>query len=139
MRILLDTNVVSELRRQRPDERVVTRVRQIDAADAFLSVIALGELVYGVQRLPKSRKRRDLAAWLDELERSYGERILPIDAETARLWGEVTAASESKGRPLPPQDGLIAATALRHGLHLMTRNVRNFAHTGVRLINPWGA
>jgi len=139
MRVLLDTNVVSELRRSQADPRVVQRVREIPPQDTYLSAITLGELVYGVTRLPAGKKRRELEAWLIALERSYASGILPVDLETARAWGEVTALVEAKGRSLPPQDGLIAATALRHGLHLMTRNLKDFEGTGVLLINPWDA
>ena len=83
------------------------------------------------------KKRRELEAWLIVLEHSYVSRILSVDAETAHTWGEVAAVIRATGRDLQPQDGLIAATALRHGLHLMTRNVKDFEGTGVLLINPW--
>ena len=71
------------------------------------------------------------------LEQDYAERILPVDAETARVWGELTAAAQSGGKAVSVSDGLIAATAIRHGLHVMTRNVSDFRDTGAMLINPW--
>jgi len=71
------------------------------------------------------------------LEQDYAERILPVDAETARVWGELTAAARARGKTVSVSDGLIAATALRHGLHVMTRNVSDFIDTGAMLINPW--
>ena len=137
MRVLLDTNVISEIRRPRADARVVQRVRDLQPQDTFMSVITIGELVYGMTRLPAGKKRRELEAWLIALEQSYASRILPVDSETARAWGEIAAAVGANARTLPPQDGLIAATALRHGLHLMTRNTKDFEGTGVLLINPW--
>lgn len=137
MRVLLDTNVVSEVRRSGPDSRVVQRVRDIRPGDTYLSVITIGELVYGVKRLSTGKKRRELEAWLIALEQSHASRILAVDSETTHVWGELTAACEAKGCLLSPQDGLIAATALRHGLHVMTRNVKDFACTGALLINPW--
>lgn len=139
MRVLLDTNVVSELRRSAADPRVIQRVKQITPEDTYISVITIGELVYGAKRLPPSKKRRDLEAWLTSLEQSYASRILIIDSETTHVWGEVVAVTEAQGRTLPLQDGLIAATALRNGLHLMTRNVKDFEGSGVLLINPWEA
>jgi len=137
MRVLLDTNVVSEFRRVNPNPRVIQRVRELRPEDAYLSVITVGELVYGAKRLPKGKKRRGLEAWILTLEQAYGSRILTVDSETTHVWGELTATCEAKGRGLPPQDGLIAATALRHGLHLMTRNVADFEGTGVLVMNPW--
>lgn len=137
MRVLLDTNIVSEIRRSTADARVVERVRALGPDDGYLSVITIGELAYGIKRLPAGKKQRELDAWLATLEQSYASRILAVDAETTRMWGELTAACEAASRTLPPQDGLIAATALRHGLHLMTRNTRNFEGIGVLLVNPW--
>lgn len=137
MRALFDTNIISEITRTGPDQRVVRCVASVPPEDAFLSVITIGELVYGVKRLAPGKKRAALEAWLTLLEQTYGARILGVDVETTRMWGELTASREAKGRPLRPQDGLIAATALRHGLHLMTRNAADFEHTGVLVINPW--
>jgi toxin FitB len=78
-----------------------------------------------------------LASWFDQLLLSARDRILPIDHETAVIWGELSARCEKQGRPIPAVDGLLAATALRHGLHWMTRNVGDFEQTGVMLLNPW--
>ncbi len=116
---------------------VVQRVKEVNPHDTYLSVITVGELVYGVKRMPAGKRRREIEKWLATLQQSYTSRVLSVDLETAQIWGEVTAICESKGRPLPTQDGLIAATALRHGLRLMTRNVSDFEATGVMLINPW--
>lgn len=139
MRVLLDTNAVSELRRAAPDPRVVRCVRAVAAEDSFLSVLTIGELVFGVKRLPQGRKRLELEAWLSAIEREYSTRILAVDFETAQIWGEIAAIREAMGRPLSVQDGLIAATAIRNGLHLVTRNVSDFEHTGVLAVDPWSA
>ncbi|MGE3821623.1 MAG: PIN domain-containing protein [Isosphaeraceae bacterium] len=80
---------------------------------------------------------RGLSAWLASLEREFSERILPIDAETGRIWGELTAKASKKGGVIAAVNGLIAATALRHGLRVMTRNEMDFRATGVGVINPW--
>lgn len=137
MRVLFDTNVVSEPQQAAPNVRVLQRVRSVLPENSYLSVITVGELAYGVKRLSPGKKQAALEAWLVALEQSYASRILNVDIETTRIWAEITVASEAKGRPLQPQDGLIAATAIRHGLHLMTRNTADFEHTGVLLINPW--
>ena len=137
MRTLIDTCVLSEVQRKQGSAQVRARFEVIADEDVYLSVLTLGELRKGIDKLRASAKKRSLSAWFDQLVLSAGERVLPIDRETAVIWGEVTAKCEKKGRSIPAGDGLIAATALRHGLHLMTRNVTDFEPTGVMLINPW--
>lgn len=137
MRVLLDTNIVSELWRPRPHPSVVSRLTQLASDDTFLSVITIGELHDGARRLPAGRRRAAIEARLTDLEGNFGSRILPLDTETARIWGELAAICEAKGRPHTPQDRLIAATAIRHGLHLFTRNVQDFDGTGVLAVKPW--
>lgn len=137
MRVLLDTCVLSELYKPRPLPSVSQAVEQLPDENLYISVITLGEISKGIALLPDSRRKRDLSTWLSIIESSYDERILPIDAETASIWGEITAAAQKNGLIVSMADGLIAATALRHGLHLMTRNVKDFQPTGVLLINPW--
>ena len=137
MRLLVDTCVLSELNRPKPDPRVRARLSALDDQDIYLSVVTIGELVHGIARLVKSKRKAALAAWLTQLESLYGDRILPIDSDTARIWGQLTGIAGLKGRMIPATDGLIAATALRHGLHVMTRNSADFEATGVMLIDPW--
>ena len=137
MRALLDTCVISEIARTGGTERVRQRVAALRAEDTFLSVITLGEIVHGIARLPRSKKRTALEGFLDRMERDFASRIVGIDIETARIWGELTARASSRGQIVPPTDGLIAASALRHGLHVMTRNVSDFAPTGALILNPW--
>jgi hypothetical protein len=103
----------------------------------FVSVISIGEILKGISLLRDGSRRRALEAWLKTLEHDYGDRLLSIDLETSRLWGELTAAAQKAGRVVHATDGLIAATALRHGLHVMTRNTADFEPTGVLLLNPW--
>jgi len=137
LRLLVDTCVLSELNRPKPDPRVRARLSALDDQDIYLSVVTIGELVHGIARLVKSKRKAALAAWLTQLESLYGDRILPIDSDTARIWGQLTGIAGLKGRTIPVTDGLIAATALRHGLHVMTRNSADFDATGVMLIDPW--
>jgi predicted nucleic acid-binding protein len=137
VRVLLDTCILSELRRPKADPRVRARLESIPESDLFLSVVTLGELTHGISRLTPGKRRRELDAWLSQIEQFYASRIFPIDNETARIWGEITARASKKGNTIPIADGLIAATALRHGLHLMTRNTPHFQATGILLLDPW--
>lgn len=137
VRVLLDTCVISELRRPHPDIRVVDQVAAIDTDNLYMCVVTLGELLKGIVLLDSGARKDELSTWLLNLEQTYADRILPIDAEISRIWGEITAVSQKKGIQIPASDGLIAATALRHGLHVITRNSRHFAATGVLIIDPW--
>jgi toxin FitB len=137
VRVLLDTCVLSELRKPKADAGVRQSVDEIPDDDLFISVISIGEIAKGIALLNDSRRKRDLQSWLQALERDYADRILPVDLETAHIWGELTAAAQRNGQPVAASNGLIAATTRRHGLHIMTRNVSDFAPTGVMLINPW--
>ncbi len=137
MRTLLDTCVLSELQRPGGSSQVRHSVESLSEDEIYLSVITVGEITKGVQRLADGRHKSDLLVWLNGLDRLYSNRILGIDRETAGIWGEITARAENQGRILPALDGLIAATALRNGLRILTRNVNDFAITGVLLANPW--
>jgi predicted nucleic acid-binding protein len=108
-----------------------------DSESLFVSVLSIGEIAKGIALLRESQNKRALQIWLQTLERHYGDRLLPVDLETGRIWGELTAAAQKAGRTVPATDGLIAATARRYGLHVMTRNTADFEPTGVLLLNPW--
>lgn len=137
MRVLLDTCVISEIVRPPGEQRVKERVAQFPRAGTFLSVVTVAELARGVQLLGPGKKREGYRSGLLRLEKEYEDRILPIDIDTARIWGELDAMCQKKGRRLPVLDGLIAATAIRHGLHVVTRNVSDFEASGALIINPW--
>jgi predicted nucleic acid-binding protein len=137
VKVLLDTCALSELRLPKPDTGVARAIQDLDSDDLFVSVITIGEIVKGVALLPDGRKKRLLQTWLRTLERHYGDHLLPIDLETCRMWGDLTAAAQKAGRTIPAGDGLLAATARRHGLYIMTRNTADFEPTGVALLNPW--
>jgi hypothetical protein len=138
MRVLLDTCVLSELRHPKGHDGVRQAVDALNEEDLFVSVITIGEILKGISLLRESPKKRALATWVETLERDYADRLLPINLEICRLWGELTATAQKAGRVVPATDGLIAATALRHGLRVMTRNTADFEPTGVLVINPWG-
>jgi predicted nucleic acid-binding protein len=137
VRALLDTCVLSELRRPKGSAAVRAAVDAVDDGDLFVSVLSIGELAKGIALVKDNAQKRKLASWLQELESKYADRLVPVDLETARIWGELTATAQKVGKTIPGVDGLIAATALRHGLHVMTRNTADFESTGVMLMNPW--
>jgi toxin FitB len=139
VRVLLDTCVFSELRRPRGEPRVRAYVEELDPDQVFLSVITVGELTKGITLLPAGEHQQQLSSWLLGLERRFAAQILPVDTEVARLWGELTALAQAQGSQIPAGDGLIAATARRHGLHVMTRNTKHFVATGALIIDPWEA
>lgn len=135
MSYLLDTNVISELRRKAPNPGVVEWFSQRPATTLYLSVLTLGELRKGVEGLADGKRRGLLHDWLEtELPLFFGGRILAIDSAVADRWGKLAAAA---GRPIPAVDSLLAATAVHHGLSLVTRNSRDFAGFGLDVINPW--
>lgn len=137
MRFLLDTNVLAEFAKPKGSPAVISAVAAIADVDIYMSVLTVGEIAKGLALLTAGPKKKRLTAWLVDLEQQYGDRILPIDLETARIWGELTARSQKSGVVIPPTDSLLAATALRHGLHVMTRNTRHFETTRALLVNPW--
>lgn len=140
MSYLIDTNVLSELRRKQPDAHVIAWFAGRAAQSLFLSVLTLGEIRKGIERQDDSHAdaayRQSLGDWLEqELPTFFLGRLLSVDAGVADRWGRLQAHA---GRPLPAIDSLLAATALHHNLTLVTRNVKVFADMGVDLINPWG-
>lgn len=135
MSFLLDTNVVSELRKgKRTDQAVARWFAAVDGDDLYLSVLVVGEIRQGVERI----KRRDpvsanrLDRWLTRLIANYAERILPLNLQIAEVWGSLNVPD-----PLPAVDGLMAATAIVHELTLVTRNTRDVVGTEVSLVNPF--
>lgn len=137
MKVLLDTCVLSEIRLPRGDDSVKSAVRAIPSNDLYLSVLSIGEIAKGISLLAPGKKKKDLASWLVALTAQFGDHILGVDVEAARIWGEVTARAQKAGVVIPGPDGLIAAIAIRHGLHVMTRNTRHFEASGVLFLNPW--
>jgi len=137
VRVLLDTCVLSEIRKAEGNQGVRQAVDEILDDDLFVSVISIGEITKGVELLENGRRKRNLQGWLQTLARDYASRILQVDREAAHIWGELTAEAQKRGKVVASSDGLIAATARRHGLHIMTRNIADFEPTGAMLINPW--
>ncbi len=137
MRTLVDTCVLSEAQRTQGSNRVRDHLMSLDDQDFFLSVITIGEVVKGIGKLDAGSRRSELETWIRNIEDHHADRILPIDLRVARIWGDLTAEAQRNGQTIPAADGLIAATALRHDLLVMTRNTPHFEAAGVRLFNPW--
>jgi predicted nucleic acid-binding protein len=135
---LLDTNVISELIKPTPDPTVTRWIDATDESLLWLSVLTLGQIRKGIALLPNASRRVSLETWLDhELALRFADRILAIDQSVADRWGRIAAKALAAKSPLPVIDGLLAATALRHNLTLVTRNFRDVAATGVAVFNPW--
>ena len=135
---LLDTNIVSELVRPRPDPRVAQWLDSTDEELLFLSVLTLGEIRKGITTLTHPARKTRLEAWLSgNLLARFEGRILPIDHAIADRWGQITGSLAAQGSPLAVIDGLLAATALHHNLTLVTRNTRDVARTRVEVFDPW--
>lgn len=138
MSFLIDTCCVSELVKPKPDANVVRWFSDHDEQEMYLSVLTLGELRKGIEKLPDSARKDTLAHWLEQdVSERFAGRILDVTALEAHVWGEVMAAAARNGRQIPDIDGLLAATAIANGLTLVTRNTKDMFSTGVALIDPW--
>ena len=135
---LLDTNIISELIKPRPEPKVTSWVESINETLFFLSVLSFGEIRKGIACLADAARRVSLEAWLDsDLAVRFATRILPINRGVADRWGQLAAEANARNTRLPVIDGLLAATALHHNLTLVTRNTKDVAGTGVACFNPW--
>jgi len=132
---LLDTNVISEIRKPRPNAGVSDWFAETESGELYLSVLVVGEVRRGIERLGRRRDRQQadqFERWLNVLKQDFAERLLPISTAIAERWGSINAL-----QPLPVIDGLLAATAVEHDLTFVTRESGTLAATGVRLLNPW--
>ena len=140
MTYLLDTCVISELVKPRPNPRVVSWIKEQEEESLFLSVITIGEIQKGISKLYPSQRRSNLAAWLQQdLPARFAGRVIPINDEVALVWGQLLGDAESKGRRIPVIDAFLAATALVYGFTLVTRNTPDIVDTGTSLLNLWEA
>jgi tRNA(fMet)-specific endonuclease VapC len=138
VKYLLDTNVISELVTKQPNPRVIQWIDMLDPNSVYLSVVTIGELRKGIEKLPASKRKDTLRGWLnDDLLIRFSGRILVLDIPVMLAWGEMIGQLERAGQPLPALDSLIAALALHHHCTLATRNTDDFRATGIQLINPW--
>lgn len=138
MNYILDTNVVSELVAHNPDHNVIHWINSVDPASLFLSVITIGEIKKGIEKLSSSKRKKELLTWLEQdLLVRFGDHILALDTPVLLTWGTLIAGLEKKGQPMPAVDSLLAATAAELGYTLVTRNTDDFANTDIFLLNPW--
>ncbi|MCC6300842.1 MAG: type II toxin-antitoxin system VapC family toxin [Anaerolineales bacterium] len=138
MKYLLDTCVISELVAKQPNPKVVEFADSLDPDDTCLSVITIGEIARGIEKLPRSKRKQELQTWLQEdlLVRFEGKIVL-LDTNVLLEWGVLIAKLESTGKTMPAMDSLIAATARAREFILVTRNVSDFDETMVDIENPW--
>jgi predicted nucleic acid-binding protein len=138
LKYLLDTCVLSELPKKKPNKGVLDWISSQSNFDLAVSVLTLGELVKGTHYLPDSPKRTTLQIWIiEQIAESFEGRVLPVSDEIAARWGSIAGQAEKKGKPLPVIDSLLLATASIHELAIVTRNVADFRHFDVEVINPW--
>ena len=137
---LIDTNVISEFARPQPNLQVKLWFEAADPNSLFASVITFGEIRLGIEGLPAGKRRTALEQWLEEgLPGWFEANLLPVTKDIADRWGQITIEAKRKGVAVSTADGLIAATAIEHGLTLVTRNAKDFAVLGVPVHNPWEA
>ncbi len=139
MKYLLDTCVISEAIKPKPNKKVVAWLKKQDEESLYLSVLTFGEIEKGIEKSVNGRRRNKLRLWVEEdLKQRFEGRILPIDMQVASKWGEMQGKSEAVGKPLPSIDGLIAVTGLVNNCVVVTRNISDMQQSSVELHNPWG-
>lgn len=140
MRLLLDTNVLSEVTKPSPDRGVLKWLDGLDEDRAFISVVSLAEIRRGVALMDEGRRREALGEWLArDLPQRFEHRVLVVDEPVALAWGDMMGLAKRRGRGLSSMDGLIAATAIAHDLTLATRNTKDFEGFGIEVFDPWTA
>ena len=137
MRYLLDTCVLSEMIKSTPDAHVIQWFLARKPHELFISSMTWGELQRGVARLPPSKRRSELTLWLQQLRAGFEDRVLAFDQQASEVWARMTVMAEAQGKSMAAFDSIIAATARAYDCKLVTRNVRDFAHADVDVLNPW--
>ena len=138
MTYLLDTCVLSEFMKRAPDPGVLKFMSTLNEKDTYLSAVSVGEVRKGIALLGRTKRAAFLRDWLKELQRRFQGRIKAFNVTVAEQWGDLAADALKKGRPRPVLDSLIAATAAVDDMTLVTRNVSDMNHMGVRIVNPFG-
>ncbi|MFK0733731.1 MAG: type II toxin-antitoxin system VapC family toxin [Gloeotrichia echinulata GP01] len=138
MTYLLDTCLISELVAKHPNQKVLDWLDAQVPETLYISMITIGEIAKGISKITASKRKESLTKWLNEtLPSRFQDRILGIDFSTMVFWGNLVGQLEQNGRPLPAMDSLIGVIAIQNCLSLVTRNEKDFAGTGVVIINPW--
>ncbi|MDB9394836.1 type II toxin-antitoxin system VapC family toxin [Microcystis aeruginosa] len=139
MKYLLDTCVLSEYVKKKPNDRVINWVDNQDELTLFVSILSIAELKKGIIRIKNSQPSRykKLWNWFQKLEKRFANRILPLTEDILNTWAVICGQSEAEGKKLPIIDSLIAATAYEHDLIIVTRNITDFTFSSVRIFSPW--
>jgi toxin FitB len=138
MKYVLDTNVISEAINKQPNPQVMNWLRGMDAQELYLSVVTIGEIKKGVEKLPESHRKETIKDWFEhELLLKFDGQILGLDLPVILVWGELVGSLEQKGRKLPALDSLIAATVKYYGYTLVTRNEKDFEGIDITILNPF--
>ena len=138
MKFLLDTCVISEIIRRKPSGEVIKWIKKEAENNLFISVLTLGEIHKGIEKLPESKRKEELHNWVEnDLKERFWKRIISVDIQVAMIWGKIQGMAERAGRPMPAIDSLIAATGITHHLTVVTRNTLDMSKSGVALLNPW--
>lgn len=137
MSFLLDTNGVSEYSKKKPNPKVIEWIDAQIEESLFISVLTVGEIEKGIAKITDANRKTQYELFIKNLVLRFGSRILPVSLKIARRWGNITGNLEKRGRILPIADALIAATALEHNLTIITRNTKDFADTGAKVLNIW--
>lgn len=138
MKFLLDTCVISEIIRPIPSSKVIKWIKEEDENNLFISVLTVGELHKGIEKLSDSKRKQELHNWVEkDLKERFWNRIIHIDLQIAIQWGIIQGVAEKAGKPMPAIDALIAATGIAHHLTVVTRNTQDMRESSVVLFNPW--
>jgi tRNA(fMet)-specific endonuclease VapC len=138
LKYLLDTNVISEFISKKPNQKVLDFVTSLDESDVYLSVITIGEIKFGIQKVQNQTKKEQLLLWLeDDLLQRFKGKIVDIDTDTMLTWGELNQYLQSLGRVIPIVDSLIASSCVAKDFTLITRNVKDFYNFDLKIINPF--
>jgi predicted nucleic acid-binding protein len=137
MSYLLDTNVISEPERKHPDQNVLEWLDGVDYHNVYLSALTVGEIKKGVAKLALGKRKAHIQNWLEDVRKHFAGRVLPMTENTFVVWGQMFGDLEKRGIVRPILDSFFEATAIEHGLILVTRNVRNFKDSSVTILNPW--
>ena len=138
MKYLLDTCVISEVIKRKPSSKVIKWIKQEEESNFFISVLTIGELHKGIEKLDKSKRKEELHNWVEnDLKERFCNRIINIDMQVVMVWGKIQGMTERTGKPMPAIDSLIAATGVTHHLTVVTRNTSDMKESGAVLLNPW--
>ncbi|OEU69631.1 MAG: recombinase [Desulfovibrio sp. S3730MH75] len=138
MKYLLDTCVISEVIKRKPSSNVIKWIKQEEESNFFISVLTIGELHKGIEKLDKSKRKDELHNWVEnDLKERFCNRIINIDMPVVTMWGKIQGMTERAGKPMPAIDSLIAATGITHHLTVVTRNISDMKESGAVLYNPW--